>query len=197
MRVYLLFIGLLIIKPLFNLPDAKVSWVVMQGSSLTVNGSTNVNKFQCEIVNYNLPDTITCFKVQAKGVILPMNGKLNLSIDAFDCHNKMMTIDLRKTLKEKDFPILSIKFISINSFPDFKNPTKISGIVDIGLAGVSKKFEINYLFTLDEKQQVHLKGDQKIHFSDFNLNPPSKLGGMIKAKDELFVEFKLNLKSTG
>jgi hypothetical protein len=197
MRVYLIVIALLLVKPVFNLPDAKVTWVVMQGSSLTVNGSTNVNTFQCDIANYNLPDTVTCFKLQQRGAVLPMTGKLNLSIDAFDCHNKMMTSDLRKTLKAKDFPILSVKFITINSFPDFKNPTKITGIVDIGLAGISKKFEINYYFTADDKNHVHLKGDQKIHFSDFNLNPPSKLGGIIKAKDELLVEFKLNLKPIG
>ena len=194
MKIYLLFVGFICVKPVYNLPDAKISWVVMQGSSLTVNGSTNVNTFQCDIANYNLPDTISCFKIQSKGAIIPMNGKLNLTIDAFDCHNKMMTSDLRKTLKAKDFPMLTVRFLSINSYPDFKNPVSISGIVDIGLAGVNKKFEINYYFTADEKQQVHLKGDQKIHFSDFNLNPPSKLGGIIKAKDELLVEFKLNLK---
>jgi hypothetical protein len=197
MRVHLVVIALLLVNPVFNLPDAKVTWVIMQGSSLTVNGSTNINTFQCDIANYDLPDTVTCFKLQQRGAVLPMTGKLNLSIDAFDCHNKMMTSDLRKTLKAKDFPILSVRFITINSFPDFKNPIKITGIVDIGLAGVSKKFEINYYFTADDKQQVHLKGDQKIYFSDFNLNPPSKLGGMIKAKDELLVVFKLNLKPIG
>jgi hypothetical protein len=197
MRVHLVVIALLLVNPVFNLPDAKVTWVIMQGSSLTVNGSTNINTFQCDIANYDLPDTVTCFKLLQRGAVLPMTGKLNLSIDAFDCHNKMMTSDLRKTLKAKDFPILSVRFITINSFPDFKNPIKITGIVDIGLAGVSKKFEINYYFTADDKQQVHLKGDQKIHFSDFNLYPPSKLGGMIKAKDELLVVFKLNLKPIG
>ncbi len=197
MRVHLVVIALLLVNPVFNLPDAKVTWVIMQGSSLTVNGSTNINTFQCDIANYDLPDTVTCFKLLQRGAVLPMTGKLNLSIDAFDCHNKMMTSDLRKTLKAKDFPILSVRFITINSFPDFKNPIKITGIVDIGLAGVSKKFEINYYFTADDKQQVHLKGDQKIYFSDFNLNPPSKLGGMIKAKDELLVVFKLNLKPIG
>jgi hypothetical protein len=126
-----------------------------------------------------------------------MNGKLNLEIEAFDCHNRMMTSDLRKTLKSKLYPILQVKFVSINSFPDFRNPTKITGLVDISLAGVNKRFEINYIFTGDEKQDVHLKGDQKIHFSDFKLIPPSKLGGVIKANDELLVEFKLHLKPIG
>ncbi len=173
--------------------DPASTWVVMPGSSLTVNGSTNVNKFQCDIINYSLPDTITCVKA-AKTQTLPMNGKLKLDIESFDCHNRMMTSDLRKTLKYKDFPKLTIKFISINSYPNFKNPTKITGLVDIGLAGVAKRYEISYLFTVDNSNIVHLKGDRAVTFTDFNLSPPSKLGGVIKAKDELLVEFNLNLK---
>ncbi|OYU54277.1 MAG: hypothetical protein CFE25_16780 [Chitinophagaceae bacterium BSSC1] len=173
--------------------DPAATWVVMQGSSLTVNGSTNVNKFQCDITDYSLPDTITCVKA-AKTQTLPMNGKLKLDIESFDCHNRMMTSDLRKTLKYKEFPKLIIKFISINSFPNFKNPSKITGIVDIGLAGVVKRYDISYVFTVDNSNIVHLKGDRAVTFTDFNLSPPSKLGGVIKAKDELLVEFKLNLK---
>jgi hypothetical protein len=44
-----------------------------------------------------------------------------------------------------------------------------------------------------------LKGNQSIYFSDFKLIAPSKLGGVIKAKDELQVEFKdawLNIKDS-
>ncbi len=177
----------------FNTSDSISYWVVLQGSSLTVNGSTNINTFQCEIANYSLPDTLTCVKT-SKAQSLPMNGKLNLDIESFDCHNKMMTSDLRKTLKSKAFPKLTVHFVSINSYPNFKNPAKIIGVVDIGLAGVVKRFEINYLFTQDNANIVHLKGDRSILFSDFNLTPPSKLGGVIKAKDALQVEFKLNLK---
>ncbi|HQR94116.1 MAG: hypothetical protein B7Y15_04400 [Bacteroidetes bacterium 24-39-8] len=173
--------------------EPAATWVVMQGSSLTVNGSTNVSKFQCDITDYSLPDTITCAKA-AKSQTLPMSGKLKLDIEAFDCHNRMMTSDLRKTLKYKEFPKLIIKFISINSYPNFKNPTKITGAVDISLAGIVKRYDISYVFTVDNSNIVHLKGHRAVTFTDFNLNPPSKLGGVIKAKDELLVEFKLNLK---
>ncbi len=198
MRKNWLYLILLFILPGFNAPDTAIAtWVVMPGSSLAVNGSTNINTFQCEITNYSLPDTLACSRVAARGQVLPMNGRVKLDIQSFDCHNKMMTNDLRKTLKAKTYPHLSIRFISINSFPDFKNPTRITGVVDIDLAGVTKRFDINYLFTVGSGQLLHLKGDRVINFSDFNLTPPSKLGGIIKAKDELSVEFKLNLKPLG
>jgi hypothetical protein len=190
-----LLIGILFVLSGYEHPDKLATWVVMQGSSLMVNGITNVNSFQCEITNYSSPDTLTCAMALPKGMSLPMNGKLNLNIEAFDCHNRMMTNDLRKTLKAKIFPILSVRFISINGYPDLKNPGTITGVVDIGLAGVIRRFDINYLFTMDNLQQLHLKGDRVIKFSEFNLMPPSKLGGVIKAKDELNVEFKLNLKT--
>lgn len=198
MRKNWLYLLLLVVLPGFNTPDnSNATWVVMPGSSLSVNGSTNINTFQCEITNYSLPDTITCAPKAPKGQLLPMQGRLMLDILSFDCHNKMMTNDLRKTLKYKTYPHLSIRFISINSFPDFKNPSKITGVVDISLAGVTKRFEIYYLFTQDNGQMLHLKGDRVVNFSDFNLVPPSKLGGIIKAKDELSVEFKLKLKPLG
>lgn len=192
-----LYILLLFVLPGFNSQDSAAIWVVMPGSSLTVNGSTNINTFQCEITNYLQPDTMTCTRQPLKGQILPMNGRLTLDILAFDCHNKMMTNDLRKTLRAKEHPHLTIRFISINSFPDLKNPSKITGVVDIGLAGVTKRFEISYLFTAENAQMLHLKGNRVINFSDFNLVPPSKLGGIIKAKDQLSVEFKLHLKPIG
>lgn len=192
-----LYILLLFVLPAFNSPDNAAIWVVMPGSSLTVNGSTNINTFQCVIVNYLQPDTMTCVRQAQKGQVLPMNGKLNLDVLAFDCRNKMMTNDLRKTLRAKEHPHLTIRFVSINSFPDLKNPSKITGVVDIGLAGVTKRFEISYLFTTENPQQLRLKGSRVVNFSDFNLTPPSKLGGIIKAKDQLSVEFSLNLKPIG
>jgi hypothetical protein len=196
MKKVLFFLMILFSLSGFNTIDSITSWVVMQGSSLSVNGSTNISNFQCEIANYSMPDTLTCIK-SSKAQSLAMNGKLNLDIESFDCHNKMMTNDLRKTLKSKTFPKLTIRFISINGYPNFKSPVKIIGVVDIGLAGVVKRFEINYVFSEDDTNIVHLKGDRNILFSDFNLIAPSKLGGVIKAKDELQVAFKLNLKPVG
>lgn len=195
MRFYVL---LLLLVPLIQglyIPEEKVYWIIQPDSNLHVYGSTNINTYQCDIVSYLSADTIGCTKAILKGQALPMSGKMDIAIESFDCHNKMMTNDLRKTLKYKENPNLTIRFISLNSFPDFKNPLKIIGIVDISLAGVTKRFDITYLFTQGSAQQIHLKGVRNINFSDFNLVAPSKMGGIIKAKDLLNVEFNLNLKA--
>jgi len=170
-------------------------WVITKGCTLHVVGSTNINTFSCSIEEYCHPDTIIVYKNGDKAQNLPVAGSLSLNIAAFDCHNTYMTKDLRKTLKAEDFPVMHIRFLTLNKLPDFRiAQDAVTGLVAIELAGVTKQFDMNYRFYMDSQKIIHLEGSRTITFTDFNLVPPSKLGGMIKAKDKLDVGFLLNMK---
>jgi hypothetical protein len=174
--------------------NAPIKWTISQNSSLSVNGSTNVNKFSCVIPAYDRIDTLTVGSKKDHGVTL--SGNIGLNISSFDCHNSGMTKQLRKTLNEKQFPLLHIRFLSLNKLPELTaQPEGITGMVIIEIAGVSKHFEIKYQIDRDNQKTIHLVGSRVIDFSDFNLVPPRKLGGMIKTKDELSVEFHMNMKA--
>jgi hypothetical protein len=178
---------------LFLSPPAKEKWVVAQSSSLSVNGSTNINKFICDIPACNQADTLT---ISRNGKNITLSGTVALSIQSFDCHNSMMTKDLRKTLKEKEYPRLYIHFLSLSEIPELSNkPQPITGLVNIEIAGATKQFEIYYQISLDDEKVIHLLGSKDINFTDFNLIPPRKLGGMIKTNDQLAVTFHLKIKT--
>jgi hypothetical protein len=171
----------------------KTKWVISESSSLTVNGSTNINKFSCEIPTYDQTDTLMLTR-RDNNVLL--TGKIGLNIQSFDCRNSMMTRDLRKTLKEKQYPRLYIHFLSLSQLPELTADTKqITGWVNIELAGASKRVEIKYEVSIDDQKVIHLLGTQRINFSDFGLIPPRKLGGMIKTNDQLTVAFHLKMKA--
>lgn len=168
-------------------------WVIINGCSLKVDGSTNVNNFSCAIDNYSRPDTIMVTRYAYQAVQL--SGNIQLEVQKFDCHNLIMTADVRKTLKAKEFPALIIRFISLSKHPD--NDTRqdiIKGMVIIELAGVSKRFEVEYKVVSAESTYINLVGSRKVNFSDFNLIPPRKLGGMIRTNNQLSVEFNLRIK---
>ena len=169
-------------------------WVVSENSTLRVNGNTNINKFSCDILAYDQTDTLIVDQNKSNSGVA-LTGEVNLSIRSFDCHNSMMTRDLRKTLKEKEFPLMRIKFLSLNKLPDLtQKPEPITGWVYIELAGAAKRFEVNYHIFEDAEKVIHLTGDRDINFTDFNLMPPMKLGGMIKTNDKLSVDFYLKIK---
>lgn len=184
---------LLWISLLFLLPAEKEKWVISENSNLVVNGSTNVNKFSCEIPAYDQTDTLV-FNRNNKETAL--SGTIGLPVGSFDCHNSMMTRDLRKTLKETAYPRLYIHFLSLNGLTELTaKPQSISGQVNITLSGVTKHFKINYQVSVDAEKVIHLLGRRTVNFSDFNLTPPRKLGGMIRTNNELDVTFHLKMKS--
>jgi hypothetical protein len=108
----------------------------------------------------------------------------------------MMTRDLRKILKEKQFPRLYVHFLSLSKFPELTAaPQPVTAWVNIELAGTSKRFQINHKVLMDAQKVIHLPGSREVNFSDFNLKPPRKLGGMIKTNDQLLVAFHLKMKA--
>ncbi|CAN5541121.1 hypothetical protein BH10BAC3_BH10BAC3_14500 [soil metagenome] len=170
-----------------------IKWVIVNGCWLNVDGSTNINNFSCAIPNYSRPDTILVARVANQPVQL--NGNMQLDVQIFDCHNPVMTADLRKTLKVKAYPKLIIRFISLNKYPEANTRQEtIKGFVTIELAGVSKKFEVDYKVIYAEINFINLVGSRKVNFSDFDIVPPRKLGGMIKTNQELNVVFNLRMK---
>ncbi len=170
-------------------------WLVNQNSTLSVNGTTNINKFTCDIPAYDQTDTLTLAKGKPDRDII-LTGNIVLKVKSFDCHNTIMTHDLRKTLKETQFPVLHINFLSLNKLPLLTTqPEFITGLVDIEISGIRKRFDVNYQILLDAQKNIHLLGTRDINFSDFNLIPPRKLGGMIRTNDKLSVAFHLNIKA--
>jgi hypothetical protein len=174
--------------------SGPVRWVLSKQSTLKVNGSTNINKFSCIIPEYIQPDTLTVTKLN-KQQRVKITGSISLGVQYFDCKNPMMTSDLRKTLKAKVYPKLTIAFEDLSSYPDpARSGTAITGFVTIELAGAVKRFEVDYKYVMNEDNNLRLIGSKKVNFSDFNIDPPKRLGGMIKTNNELNVEFMLNIK---
>ena len=191
--VFVLFVLLTSFVLEFDKGTETKRWVISENSNLCVNGSTNINTFKCEILDYDHIDTITVSK-NNRGIAL--TGCISLNVESFDCHNSIMTHDLRKTLKAKEFPRLQINFLSLNKLPDLTiHPEIITGLVDIEISGVRKRFEVNYQITQDAQKVIHLLGSRDVNFSDFNLTPPRKLGGMIRTNDKLSVDFHLKMRT--
>lgn len=171
-------------------------WVVQKGGALQVEGSTNINKFTCAITGYSNPDTIQVYKNTGGKESVALKGSLSLDVKLFDCRNPVMTGDLRKTLKAKDYPKLKIRFLNLTRFPILSSQGDfIQGMVDIELAGVTKRFVVNYKFSRDDEKNIRLIGQRDVNFSDFKLTPPRKLGGMIQTDNRLEVQFRLDMRS--
>lgn len=171
-----------------------VRWAVQKTSSLKIEGSSNVNRFACEVQGYFQTDTIAFTPAQDVTRVVPLSGSLTVDVAGFDCQNRMLTKDLRKTLRSDAHPKLEVRFISLERIPFLQdNKDQLKGVVEVELAGVSKRFEIDYSL-LKQGGNLQLDGHREFNFSDFRLKAPQRLGGMIRVKDQFNVRFHLNLQ---
>lgn len=169
-------------------------WVMSENSILTVNGTTNINRFSCAILRYPKTDTVLVSLGKVGDIVL--SGTLNLEVKDFACGSTMMTKQLLNTLQENRFPVLRIKFLSLKEIPSVGQGSFVKGNVEIMLSGVLRKFEICYQINA-KRGLMELTGQQTINFSDFHLIPPKKMGRLIQAKDQLVVIFFLKMEQVG
>jgi hypothetical protein len=170
-------------------------WVVERNSSLNIQGETNINSFQCDVTEYLRPDTLLYIKNESAKKLSFTNSCLNIDIKRFDCHSKYITEDFRSALKAEENPSLKIVFLTIDQFSNTSNNEIVKGVVDIELAHVIKRAEIEYSVKTLPGNRIQMNGSHVFSFSDFRLKPPRKLAGLIRTKNEIKVNFQLFFKA--
>ncbi|OLY90910.1 hypothetical protein BUE76_02610 [Cnuella takakiae] len=180
----------------FTLPAEPSRWVVQRGSTVAVKGKTNINSYGCGISSFEGCDTISMTPHPASPQSMLLNGCIYLDVARFDCINRMMTAELRKTLQADKHPKLKIKFITLGKIAVGTNRKEEDcGIVEMEIAGVKRRYPIQYCYTIgSDANTIVIAGQKTLCFSDFSLIPPRKLNGMVQAKDELEVQFHLVMR---
>lgn len=177
--------------PFLTIDCKEINWQVTAKSHLEISGISNVNEFHCLSINYEGQDIMkeTCMEIDDRS---SLSGEIIMKSVGFDCHNAIMTNDLVKTIKAHEYPEIGIRFIGLQQ--DHYNTDLLSGDVKITLAGKSKTYRISCLIKDESAQRKHLEGSCIFRFSDFDLEPPSKLLGAIRVKDTMSVDFHLKLQ---
>ena len=172
--------------------DCNTRWSVKGSSTLVINGSTNINSFECLSINYEGEDSIVERCNDSTGV-RTYNGKIVMLSKGFDCQHPIMTRDFKKTLNADEFPEIEIKFIDLATDPALNDDSQLTGNVEIKMAGRAKVYPISCNVSTDEKGNKYLMGSQLFTFSEFVLDRPQKFFGAIKVRDQVSVDFRLKM----
>lgn len=188
MRLILIIILLFIVS--FQSKGPAVSaWIVERSSTLAIDGSSNINEFTCDVTEYLRQDTLKAIEEQGKSrYLFTSTSSLQLDIRRFDCHHKYITSDFRKMLKADAYPCIVVRFLNLD---EFRNGTTVKGQVMVELAGKRKVMDVSYSCTEPLPDRFNLKGQKTMRFSDFELEAPKKIGGLIRINEEIKVNFNL------
>lgn len=140
----------------------KNDYLLLSSKKFIVEGSTSLGSFTC---NYDIHTKDTLFLIRKQG----FTDKV--PVKEFGCGNFLLNRDFRKTLKEKSYPNVIINLSEVR-----KQGENYTYNLHLDLAGKKKSFQ-NLVLKKDGKNLI---GGIELKFSDFDLHPPTKLGGAIK-----------------
>ena len=169
-------------------------WIIQSNSGISIEGKSNINSFICDVNEYLQPDTLIWLNADNRDAANTLQGMVTIDINRFDCHQRFITSDFRKTLKACDGAKLRVQLLSIDKLPLGFSAGNVNGWVEIDLAGVKRRMQVSYLVRPMGANQLELDGSRSLLFSDFNLVPPSRLAGLIKIEQEIRVKFRLCLR---
>jgi len=170
-------------------PDEEVS-------RLWIKGSSNVNTFDCiahkydgeamvkDSINYNSPEQKQDQEVSVEVVF---------DVESFDCGKRKINNDMKDALKADRYPNIRFVYKKAESDPNLPdNNFIIHG--NLTLAGVTREISFIAEGGVSENGEMRVRGNKKIFMTDFGIEPPTGLFGLIKADDELTVHFDLTAK---
>jgi hypothetical protein len=190
-NVILSFICLLMLGFSTNNSGFKTAEFLIEGNSeLGIAGSTNVNEFNCNLVFSDINSKVKALYQKDSNKIKFQDANLSLANECFDCGSRMMNSDFLEMLKTERYPniALDLKEIIINP----KNPNENIALLNISLAGSSKLYSI--WLNVNQSNKINASGCLKLNLSDFNLEPPKKMLGLVVVDDAIEINLDLKIK---
>ncbi len=164
-------------------PETALNAVYLtHGSSIRIDGTSTVSTFSCSTSD-----------VGGGGTLDPISGELEIFVRSFDCGIRRMNIDFRDALKAGDHEFIrfSIRDAKVVEPAGPGGWTTLQARGTILLAGVTREITVRAEANRLGPDTVNLRGSHRLAMSEFGVSPPTKLLGMVRAHDNITVEFNL------
>lgn len=179
---------------------AQIEYVPQDSSRLWIAGRSNVNQFECESREHR--GEVVIFQtttLTGDTVSVDENSTkimLEIDVEGIECGRSRMNRDLRNALKADDYPNIRFVFNEIVRVSPNGNPNsvelEVTGLLTV--AGVTREVNVHLTGYTLENETVRALGSKEIRMTDFGVEPPTAMLGLVKAENELTVHFDLIAK---
>ncbi|MBF4471950.1 hypothetical protein [Flavobacterium sp. HJJ] len=178
-RISIIAMGLVLLislgsaKPISSIIDSNI--IIIDRLEIEISGNSTIGQYNCSN-SLSYRDTIY-LNSNTKNSL-----KSEISMNDFECGNRIMNKDVKTTVKAVKYPKSTVTITNIKTF------------------GTNYKCSLNFRITdktlsyqnmILKNNKESLEGNIAVKFSDIALEPPTKMGGIIKVKDDFVIHFSL------
>lgn len=189
----ILFFLLLLLLPSFGQKPQKIR--ILEKSKLYLEGRSNVNEFTCACAQ-DFGILQTSFEVDHEtNVVFFPQATLKIKTAGLDCGHRIMNRDLQKTLQVGDHPYIEVDLNRVLLNVNRKELTQYWThlIAETCMTLVNKRCNIKMPVQARRvgPKTYQFRSFQEIRLSDFGIEPPTAMLGVIKVADTFVIYFDL------
>ncbi|WP_194766763.1 YceI family protein [Tamlana sp. I1] len=170
-----------------NFSQAQMLQLENQESHLTVFGSSNLHGWKVDAKTKN--GSIRFNDLESSDIT---HLSLTVSAESLKGVKLGITETATETLKSDQYKYILFTLSEVtNVTPKGNGQFAVQAIGNLVIAGTSKTIPLDFNVDI-KKGNVTLAGNTKLKLSSFNLTPPKRLMGTIKAKDDIVLRFETN-----
>jgi hypothetical protein len=162
----------------------------IQLDHVVITGTSNVADFKLVYVNEqqnfqgHIPDTVPSFVI------------FRIPVDSITASNRLLVSDFKALIDAAQHPTINIEVDRQQIVPIFNGEEMPDIKVRVTLAGISNWYTIPLFTGLVPGGSRYIMGKTSLKLSDFHLEPKSKIFGLIKISNEVFINFRINFSPT-
>ncbi|MEX1011926.1 MAG: YceI family protein [Balneolaceae bacterium] len=177
--------------------QAQQLFLTEPDSRIWIEGRSNVNRFTCRASEYSGRAELAVDEAGYELTELDVPQAsivLRVVVESFDCGRARMNRDLAEALQSEQFPEIVFEYhrsTILDEKPGYARTILLEVDGELTVAGETRsiRFEAEGRYTPDGK--VGAKGSTEILMTDYGVEPPTGLLGLVRAEDRLEVYFDL------
>lgn len=200
-------------KTVFSIDQSQDNHVIIKGQSTVNHWSCKTDKIHSELQvfirrdrikqlvnNLNERINVKDLRRTVMEISPPRPPLMNVSIPirSFECGREAMNRDMYEALRADKQSNIQYMFYRIQSISlNKENQTKkfrLRTTGAIGMANVAQTVEFPVTITQEDDLSFRVSGSIDMKMTDFGVEPPTAFFGLIKAYDEITIEFTMNIK---
>jgi hypothetical protein len=187
--------GMLAFASLLSLLLATPARLMLGAESrLFIDGDSNLRQWSCDSAEVRLDAAVETGSPRRPPSVQSMI--IDVAVGSLRCGDEHMDDKLRESLKAEQFPVIRYRLgeaVALRGAPAGQYLLLVRGT--LAVAGVTRNVQLEVRASATPEGELRASGSLPLLMSDFGLEPPSALFGIVQSKNEIVVRFDFRGRS--
>ena len=177
-------LALLVAAPLALAPESR----------LWIEGDSSMHAWSCKAEKFGVTGEAQPAKLGELPAVRTL--RVTVPVASLNCKNDTMNDKLREALKADKHPRVEFVLASLQPQPGAPSAQhKLQAIGELTIAGRALSAPIDLVAVVQPDGTVAVHGNLPLLMTDFGVDPPSAMLGLMKTKDAVTVKFELHIRT--